>query len=244
MIPLLGYLFVDTPGNTVESTRDVTGPVTATLVVAALVWFCAWYFGPGRRYAFFLAAACLALWGAAQVQIVSNPSTRCSAAVDGPSQPGAVGRVAGRGGHGDLHGGDGTGRSASPPKRYPRPDHTPGGTEARSEAMTPIEVRFTIHDRALGDDIAQGLLHHRLVACWQRSGPVASHYWWEGERESADEWLYACKTTDTLLDEVVEAVAARHPYEVPEVIATTIVGGRLEYLDWIVAETEDHHEDA
>ncbi|MBX3284740.1 MAG: hypothetical protein KF703_05300 [Actinobacteria bacterium] len=73
VIPLLGYLFVDTPGDTVDSAQDVTGPVAATLVVAALVWFCAWYFGPGRRYAFFLAAACLALWAAAQVQIVSDP---------------------------------------------------------------------------------------------------------------------------------------------------------------------------
>ena len=110
--------------------------------------------------------------------------------------------------------------------------------------MTPIEVRFTINDRRLGDEIAQTLLDRRLIACWQRIGPVASHYWWEGSQESAQEWQYACKTTDTLLDEVVEAVAARHPYEVPEVIATTIVGGRLDYLDWIVAETEHHREEA
>lgn len=73
IIPLLGFLFIDTPGNTIDAPDDVTNPVTAVLVVAALVWFCAWYFGPGRRYAFFLGAACLALWLAAQVQIVSNP---------------------------------------------------------------------------------------------------------------------------------------------------------------------------
>ncbi len=74
IIPLLGFLFIDTPGDTIETPNDVTGPVTAVLVVAALVWFCAWYFGPGRRYAFFLGAACLALWLAAQVQVVSNPA--------------------------------------------------------------------------------------------------------------------------------------------------------------------------
>lgn len=106
--------------------------------------------------------------------------------------------------------------------------------------MAPIEVRFTIDDRAIGDEIAQDLLDHRLVACWQRSGPVESHYWWAGQRAAADEWHYACKTTDTLLDEVVEAVVARHPYEVPEVIATAFVGGRPEYLRWIVAETAGH----
>ncbi|MBX3284737.1 MAG: divalent-cation tolerance protein CutA [Acidimicrobiales bacterium] len=110
--------------------------------------------------------------------------------------------------------------------------------------MTPIEVRYTINDRAVGDDIAQGLLDRRLVACWQRRGPFASHYWWEGRQETADEWLYAAKTTDTLLDEVVEAIGERHPYEVPEVIAVALVGGRLEYLDWIVSETEHHHAEA
>ncbi len=108
--------------------------------------------------------------------------------------------------------------------------------------MTQIEVRFTIDDRAKGDTIAQELLDRRLVACWQRTGPVASRYWWNGEQESADEWLYAAKTTDARLDDVVATVAALHPYEVPEVVATAIVGGAADYLRWITAETDPTRE--
>lgn len=108
--------------------------------------------------------------------------------------------------------------------------------------MAPIEVRFTIDDRAVGDRIAQALLEQRLVACWQRSGPVASRYWWNGAQASAEEWRYAAKTTDARLHDVVAAVAALHPYEIPEVIATPIVGGMPDYLGWITAETDPTRE--
>ena len=35
---------------------------------------------------------------------------------------------------------------------------------------------------------------------------------------------------------------AGHPYEVPEVIATPLVGGAPPYLDWIVTETSGEGE--
>lgn len=108
--------------------------------------------------------------------------------------------------------------------------------------MTPIEVHFTIDDRDRGDAIAQSLLAARTVACWQRIGPIESHYWWQGAQESATEWRYSCKTSDLRLDEVVAAIVAGHPYEVPEVIATPLVGGAPPYLDWIATETSGEGE--
>lgn len=89
LVPLLFYLFVDPnePGGT--SPSDVTTQATAILLLASLVWFSAWFFGPGRRYAFFLAGACLAIWGATQVQIADDALERAMAApysvVFGPS---------------------------------------------------------------------------------------------------------------------------------------------------------------
>ena len=75
VVPLLGYVFVDAgePSNTFDSVDGFTGTATTILVIAAAIWFCAWFFGPGRRYAFFLAAACLSLWLATQVQLVERP---------------------------------------------------------------------------------------------------------------------------------------------------------------------------
>ena len=40
------------------------------------------------------------------------------------------------------------------------------------------------------------------------------------------------------VDAVTERVRALHPYAVPEVIATDVVGGLEAYLNWVVAETE------
>jgi uncharacterized protein involved in tolerance to divalent cations len=37
----------------------------------------------------------------------------------------------------------------------------------------------------------------------------------------------------------VERVKASHPYEVPGISSRPIIGGNLDYLEWIAAETED-----
>ena len=83
----------------------------------------------------------------------------------------------------------------------------------------------------------QDLLNRRLIACAQTIGPVTSRYWWQGAIEQAQEWLFVCKATADRLDEVIDAVRARHPYEVPEIVAFEITGGLDAYTDWVAAET-------
>ncbi|WP_242418220.1 divalent-cation tolerance protein CutA, partial [Frankia sp. CpI1-P] len=76
-----------------------------------------------------------------------------------------------------------------------------------------------------------------LVACFQVIGPMSSIYRWKGEIEQAEEWLCLGKTTTERFDELRERLVVLHPYENPEIIATPIVAGHADYLQWISAET-------
>ena len=85
--------------------------------------------------------------------------------------------------------------------------------------------------------VADALLDGRLAACVQVVGPVESRYWWDGAKQSATEWLCLAKSRLALLDQVVAAVRAVHAYDVPEVVATPIVGGDPDYLAWLSGTT-------
>ena len=95
------------------------------------------------------------------------------------------------------------------------------------------QVQFAIDDPAQADAMIDSLLARRLVACGQRTGPVSSRYWWNDSIHHADEWLVLLKTRSELTATVVEAVVNDHPYDTPEVIATTIAEGSAPYLEWI-----------
>ena len=102
-----------------------------------------------------------------------------------------------------------------------------------------VQVQFTIDDEAARDAIVDELLRLRLVACAQTLGPLTSRYWWGGVMSEAREWLVVCKTVAPSADVVVEAIRARHPYDVPEIVVTEITGGLAAYLDWVAAETRE-----
>jgi periplasmic divalent cation tolerance protein len=99
--------------------------------------------------------------------------------------------------------------------------------------VTHVQIQFAIDDPDRADDIVEALLTSRLVACGQRTGPVRSRYRWQGGLEGAEEWLVLLKTRADLSGSVIEAVVAAHPYDTPEVVATTLVGGAPGYLAWI-----------
>jgi periplasmic divalent cation tolerance protein len=47
------------------------------------------------------------------------------------------------------------------------------------------------------------------------------------------------KSRANLLDEIVKTVKSNHPYEVPEVIATNILGGNQDYINWVLENTKE-----
>lgn len=81
--------------------------------------------------------------------------------------------------------------------------------------------------------IARHLVESRLAACVNIVPQVESIYRWQGQVETAREWLLFVKTSAERFPEVRDAIRQLHSYELPECIAISIEGGSLEYLQWL-----------
>lgn len=99
-----------------------------------------------------------------------------------------------------------------------------------------IHVFTTLPTQETARAIARELVERRLAACVQVSGPLESTYWWQGNIETTSEWRLTAKSRVDLLPALEAAIRQQHPYEVPEILAASIVAGHPEYLEWM------HHE--
>jgi periplasmic divalent cation tolerance protein len=101
-----------------------------------------------------------------------------------------------------------------------------------------IIILITVPSQEVGERIAHALLDQRLAACVNILPRVHSLYRWEGKTNIDQELLLVVKSRAELFDDqLVPAVKAIHPYEVPEIIALPVVMGSASYLDWIDQET-------
>jgi len=96
-----------------------------------------------------------------------------------------------------------------------------------------IQVLTTTPSKAHATEIAQHLLNRHLAGCVQISGPITSSYWWEGKLETAEEWYCIIKTTADRYAKVEAEIRATHKYEVPEILAFSVVVGSKDYLGWL-----------
>ena len=65
------------------------------------------------------------------------------------------------------------------------------------------------------------------------AGLLVGIYEWEGKIQTDSEVLLMIKTRTEAVPALSELVTREHPYDVPEVIATSIEGGSEKYLEWI-----------
>jgi periplasmic divalent cation tolerance protein len=100
-----------------------------------------------------------------------------------------------------------------------------------------ILILTQMPDRASAQSLARSLVEAHLAACVSIGTPVESLYHWRGQIETTQEVPVAVKTRAERYAEVEAAIRARHPYELPEILAVPIVHGLAPYLDWIAAET-------
>ncbi|MFL6053228.1 MAG: divalent-cation tolerance protein CutA [Actinoallomurus sp.] len=100
-----------------------------------------------------------------------------------------------------------------------------------------VQVTTTTDSRHEAAEIARSAVTERLAAAAQLVGPIASTYWWEGEIESAEEWMVVFKTTAERFEALAAQIAERHSYDTPEIIATPVVAGSGDYLAWIREQT-------
>jgi periplasmic divalent cation tolerance protein len=84
--------------------------------------------------------------------------------------------------------------------------------------------------------LVKALVGQRLVACGTLLPKARSIYRWEGELTEEDEVLVVLKTDVSKWEALAAAVRARHPYEVPELLALPVERGLDRYLVWLTSE--------
>lgn len=113
----------------------------------------------------------------------------------------------------------------------------PASPAATTDAPRALLVFTSLPDAASAETLASALIGRRLAACVNILAPCTSIYRWQGATETATEVPVLIKTTPARYAALEAAIRARHPYELPEIVAVPVTQGLPGYLDWIVAET-------
>ncbi len=98
--------------------------------------------------------------------------------------------------------------------------------------MSPVIVFVTASSLDEARKIADALLDAKLAACANIIPGLESHYWWQGKRETATEFLLLIKTSLGQFDAVSETVKKHHSYECPEIVALAPEAVEAKYLQW------------
>jgi periplasmic divalent cation tolerance protein len=99
-----------------------------------------------------------------------------------------------------------------------------------------IVVLSTCATAEEAEKIARRLVEERLAACVNVIAGARSIYRWRDAIEDAPEWLLLIKSRRDLLDSLRAEIEKLHSYEVPEIVALTIVDGSRSYLGWLERE--------
>lgn len=113
--------------------------------------------------------------------------------------------------------------------------------DAQSGQSSPAQPNYgivlvTTPSQAEAESIASALVEAKLAACVSMI-PIRSIYTWEGKICRDEEWQLMIKTNLDRFSELETRIKSMHPYEVPEIIALSIVNGYPPYLQWIAEST-------
>lgn len=109
--------------------------------------------------------------------------------------------------------------------------------------MKPIAlILTTLPDEAAGKALVETLHGRRLIACGHILPAGQSYFRWKGEAGWSGECTVVLKTSAELGPHVADALAAIHPYEIPEILVLPVQASDA-YADWVEAETERERTD-
>ncbi|MDR2017549.1 MAG: divalent-cation tolerance protein CutA [Syntrophobacterales bacterium] len=100
-----------------------------------------------------------------------------------------------------------------------------------------IQITTTADNKETVERIGMSLVEKKLAACIQILGPIKSVYRWKGNVENAEEWLCLIKSKTSLYKEIETDILRLHPYELPEITVTDVIGGLAGYIRWVEDET-------
>jgi periplasmic divalent cation tolerance protein len=97
-----------------------------------------------------------------------------------------------------------------------------------------IVVLVACKNSAEARRIGRAVVTSRLAACANvLPGKIESIYRWKGKVERARETLLLVKTTRRRWAKLRDTIRRQHSYEVPEIVALSMVAGLDEYTAWI-----------
>jgi len=95
----------------------------------------------------------------------------------------------------------------------------------------------TAPSREVATALAKVLVDRRLAACVNVVPGVQSIYRWKDDIAIEEEALMIIKTDERLISDLKGAVAAEHPYEVPEFVVIKPHDVSDSYARWVVDAT-------
>jgi len=98
-------------------------------------------------------------------------------------------------------------------------------------------VLTNLPDRDSAQHMAQSLIESHAAACVNILSECTSVYRWQGKIENASEVPLLIKTTRSAYPRLQELICSQHPYELPEIVAVSVVSGLPAYMQWVVQET-------
>lgn len=99
------------------------------------------------------------------------------------------------------------------------------------------EVIITADDPGWLASFTRTLVEERLCACGHNVAPIRSIYRWKGTIYDETEARVSLHTRTDLVARIVDRTTAVHPYEVPCVIALSVLDGNPDYIDWVREQT-------
>jgi periplasmic divalent cation tolerance protein len=99
----------------------------------------------------------------------------------------------------------------------------------------PIIVTVSFPNREIAIEIAKQLIEKRLIACAQFSA-IESLYRWQNQLENSQEIMMHAKSIYSYWPSIQTSIKQLHPYEVPEIIATSILEIEPSYFQWMLEE--------
>jgi len=103
--------------------------------------------------------------------------------------------------------------------------------------MSCIAIATTVATRPDAQRLARALVEARLAACAQITA-IESVYIWKDAVQQEAELRIVFKTTAGLREAAIAAIAARHPYEVPEIHAEPLEHVHPPYAAWVEASVQ------
>ena len=96
-------------------------------------------------------------------------------------------------------------------------------------------VLTTLATQSDAQALARAMVEQRLAACAQIS-PIESIYRWQGAVQQEPEWRLLLKTTAARYPALQAALRARHPYELPAIVALPCSHALTEFAEWVQGE--------